>query len=73
MTKEDIERQHKAAMEILRDLEGLITRQKEEFQTHLDRINGLRFLVKQLDRLRAMDESTLPPEENLPQEEVSAE
>ncbi len=73
MTREDIERQHKAAMEILRDLEGLITRQREEFQVHLDRINGLRFLVKQLDRLRVMDEATLPPEEIPTQEEVSAE
>lgn len=69
LTLEDIERHHKSTVAILRDLEVLVTKQKEEFQVHLDRINGLRFILKQLERLKAMDEASLLSEKEIQEEE----
>jgi hypothetical protein len=69
LTLEDIERHHKSAVAILRDLENVVTKQKEEFQIHIDRINGLRFILKQLERLKAMDEAAVSEKKEIQEKE----
>jgi len=70
MTKEEAEEHYQYSLETLRNIEKIVVDQKETFPVHLERINGLRFIASQLQKLRDLQMANLEvPTNETPSEE----
>jgi response regulator RpfG family c-di-GMP phosphodiesterase len=58
-TEQEIEEKFKAGFELIKMLEALSQERKDEFQVHVERIQGLQFLVGRLQELRTHELSEL--------------